>query len=207
MKFYNSMGPNPKLVRMFAAEKGYSFDAVEEVDMIQGANRQEPYLEQESGRAAAVRRALRRPLHRRDDRDLRADRGEAAQARADRHHARGSRRDAHVGAPDRVEDHPAAGRRLPLRRGAAAVQESHPHDPRGRRGPQGDRARRARLARRTARGPRHDRAGPLHARRHHALRVPRFRRRRSARWSTRRSRTCRTGSPRRRGARARRRER
>ena len=45
MKFFNSMGPNPKLVRMFAAEKGYKFDAVEEVDLIQGANRKEPYLE------------------------------------------------------------------------------------------------------------------------------------------------------------------
>ena len=44
MKFYNSMGPNPKLVRMFAAEKGYSFSAVEEVDLIKGANRKEPYL-------------------------------------------------------------------------------------------------------------------------------------------------------------------
>jgi glutathione S-transferase len=44
VKLYNSMGPNPKLVRMFAAEKGYSFDAVEEVDLIKGANRKEPYL-------------------------------------------------------------------------------------------------------------------------------------------------------------------
>ena len=44
MKFYNSMGPNPKLVRMFAAEKGYSFSAIEEVDLIKGANRKEPYL-------------------------------------------------------------------------------------------------------------------------------------------------------------------
>ena len=44
MKLYNSLGPNPKLVRMFAAEKGYSFSAIEEVDLMQGANRQEPYL-------------------------------------------------------------------------------------------------------------------------------------------------------------------
>jgi len=44
VKLYNSMGPNPKLVRMFAAEKGYSFPAVEEVDLIKGANRKEPYL-------------------------------------------------------------------------------------------------------------------------------------------------------------------
>ena len=45
MKFYNSMGPNPKLVRMFASEKGFSFPAVEEVDMMSGANRSGPYLQ------------------------------------------------------------------------------------------------------------------------------------------------------------------
>ena len=44
MKLFNSMGPNPKLVRMFAAEKGYSFAETEEVDLGGGANRQEPYL-------------------------------------------------------------------------------------------------------------------------------------------------------------------
>ena len=44
MKLYNSIGPNPKLVRMFAAEKGYSFSATEEVDLGGGANRREPYL-------------------------------------------------------------------------------------------------------------------------------------------------------------------
>jgi glutathione S-transferase len=44
VKFYNSLGPNPKLVRMFAAEKGYAFDSVEQVDLMIGANRKEPYL-------------------------------------------------------------------------------------------------------------------------------------------------------------------
>jgi glutathione S-transferase len=44
VKFYNSLGPNPKLVRMFAAEKGYAFDSVEQVDLMSGANRKEPYL-------------------------------------------------------------------------------------------------------------------------------------------------------------------
>jgi glutathione S-transferase len=44
MKLYNSLGPNPKLVRMFAAEKGITFPEVEEVDLRAGANRQEPYL-------------------------------------------------------------------------------------------------------------------------------------------------------------------
>jgi glutathione S-transferase len=44
MKFFNSLGPNPKLVRMFAAEKGFTFPEIEEVDLMGGANRQEPYL-------------------------------------------------------------------------------------------------------------------------------------------------------------------
>jgi glutathione S-transferase len=44
MKFYDSFGPNPKLVRMFAAEKSFAFPQVEKVDIIAGANRKEPYL-------------------------------------------------------------------------------------------------------------------------------------------------------------------
>lgn len=44
MKLYNSMGPNPKLVRMFAAEKDFAFSGVEEVDLGGGENRREPYL-------------------------------------------------------------------------------------------------------------------------------------------------------------------
>ncbi len=45
MKFYNSIGPNPKLVRMFAAEKGFAFDEVVEVDLVGGENRRGTYLE------------------------------------------------------------------------------------------------------------------------------------------------------------------
>ena len=44
MKFYNSIGPNPKLVRMFAAEKGYSFPETVEIDLMSGENRQDGYL-------------------------------------------------------------------------------------------------------------------------------------------------------------------
>jgi len=44
MKFYNSIGPNPKLVRIFAAEKAFTFPEVEEIDLMAGANRREPYL-------------------------------------------------------------------------------------------------------------------------------------------------------------------
>jgi glutathione S-transferase len=43
MKLYNSLGPNPRVVRMFALEKGIDLET-EEVDLRGGANRREPYL-------------------------------------------------------------------------------------------------------------------------------------------------------------------
>jgi glutathione S-transferase len=43
MKFYNSVGPNPRMVRMFMAEKGIDIPKVE-VDLRGGENRREPYL-------------------------------------------------------------------------------------------------------------------------------------------------------------------
>ncbi len=43
MKLYNSMGPNPHVVRMFAAEKGIDLD-LEEIDLMSGANRQPEFL-------------------------------------------------------------------------------------------------------------------------------------------------------------------
>ena len=43
MKFYNSIGPNPQVVKMFMAEKGIQIPFAE-VDLMAGANRQEPYL-------------------------------------------------------------------------------------------------------------------------------------------------------------------
>ena len=42
MKFYNSRGPNPRMVRMFMAEKGIDVPKVE-VDLLGGENRREPY--------------------------------------------------------------------------------------------------------------------------------------------------------------------
>lgn len=42
MKFYNSIGPNPRVVRMFMAEKGIDIPKVE-VDLRGGENRREPY--------------------------------------------------------------------------------------------------------------------------------------------------------------------
>jgi glutathione S-transferase len=44
VKLYNSMGPNPKLVRMFAAEKGYAFSDRVEVDLGGGENRKDAFL-------------------------------------------------------------------------------------------------------------------------------------------------------------------
>ena len=44
MKFYNSIGPNPQVVRVFAAERGIELET-QEVDLMAGENRQAPYLE------------------------------------------------------------------------------------------------------------------------------------------------------------------
>jgi len=43
MKFYNSIGPNPRVVKMFMKEKGIEIP-VEEIDLLKGDNRREPYL-------------------------------------------------------------------------------------------------------------------------------------------------------------------
>jgi glutathione S-transferase len=43
MKFYNSIGPNPRVVKMFMAEKGLDIPYVE-VDLMAGENRKEPHL-------------------------------------------------------------------------------------------------------------------------------------------------------------------
>jgi glutathione S-transferase len=43
MKLINSVGPNPQVVRMFAAEKGLKL-AMEQIDLMGGENRQGPFL-------------------------------------------------------------------------------------------------------------------------------------------------------------------
>jgi glutathione S-transferase len=43
MKFYNSMGPNPRVVKMFMAEKGLDIPRVE-VNLMGGENRQPDYV-------------------------------------------------------------------------------------------------------------------------------------------------------------------
>lgn len=44
MKFYNSIGPNPRVVRMFLAEKALQIPVVQ-IDLLKGENRREPYLQ------------------------------------------------------------------------------------------------------------------------------------------------------------------
>jgi glutathione S-transferase len=44
MKLINSIGPNPQVVRTFAAEKGIKLET-ETVDIMKGENRQAPYLQ------------------------------------------------------------------------------------------------------------------------------------------------------------------
>ncbi len=48
MKFYNSVGPNPRVVRIFAAERGITLDKVA-VDLRGGENRQPAYVAKNPG--------------------------------------------------------------------------------------------------------------------------------------------------------------
>ena len=48
MKLYDSIGPNPRMVRMFAAERGATVDMVK-LDLLGGENRQEAYLQVNPG--------------------------------------------------------------------------------------------------------------------------------------------------------------
>lgn len=55
MLFYDSIGPNPKVVRVFMAERGISGIPVETVDIRAGACRQEPFLSRNpSGQCPAL---------------------------------------------------------------------------------------------------------------------------------------------------------
>lgn len=47
MKLYNSIGPNPRVVRMFMAEKAVEVPLVE-IDLLGGENRRDPYLRKNS---------------------------------------------------------------------------------------------------------------------------------------------------------------
>jgi glutathione S-transferase len=44
MLLYDSIGPNPKVVRMFMAERGISGIPTETIDLMAGENRREPFL-------------------------------------------------------------------------------------------------------------------------------------------------------------------
>ncbi len=48
MKLINSFGPNPRMVRMFMAEKGIELPT-EELDLLGGENRQKPYTDKNPG--------------------------------------------------------------------------------------------------------------------------------------------------------------
>ena len=48
MKLVNSLGPNPRCVRMFMAEKGLSLETVE-LDILGGDNRKSPYTDKNPG--------------------------------------------------------------------------------------------------------------------------------------------------------------
>lgn len=55
MLFYDSIGPNPRTVRMFMAERGITGIPTEKIDLVAGENRQTPYLQKNpSGQTPAL---------------------------------------------------------------------------------------------------------------------------------------------------------
>ena len=48
MRMYNSLGPNPRCVRMFMTEKGVTLDTIE-IDILGAENRQGPYTDKNPG--------------------------------------------------------------------------------------------------------------------------------------------------------------
>jgi hypothetical protein len=74
MLLYNSIGPNPKVVRMFMAERGIEIPRVE-VDLMGGENRREPYLSKNpSGQCPALNWTMAPCLPRSPRSALRANR-------------------------------------------------------------------------------------------------------------------------------------
>jgi glutathione S-transferase len=49
VKFYNSLGPNPRCVRIFMAEKGIDIPDKVELDLLGGENRRPPYTDKNPG--------------------------------------------------------------------------------------------------------------------------------------------------------------
>ena len=140
MKFYNSVGPNPRMVRMFMAEKGFDVPKVE-VDLRGGENRREPYLkvnpsgqcpalELDDGTVLAEITAICEYV---DEvkKDTPSLIGDTPEERAN---------DAHVGAPHRPQHRRAGAQRLPLLAGAEDLPGPRPLHSRGGRRPEGHRA-------------------------------------------------------------------
>ena len=132
MKFYDSAGPNPKVVRVFMAEKGITIP-LEKVDLRAGDNRKEPHLkrnphgqmpalELDNGSFVSEITAICEYLE--DKHPTPA---------ADRRDAGGEGRVPDVDASRRPQHLRAARQRLPLRRGQRFLQE--PHSDRARSSP------------------------------------------------------------------------
>lgn len=50
MLFYDSIGPNPKVVRMFMAERGVTGIPTQKIDLMSAENRKEPFLSRNPAR-------------------------------------------------------------------------------------------------------------------------------------------------------------
>ena len=106
MKLYDLIGPNPRIVRMFMAEKGIEMPK-QTVDLRGGENRQEAASQAQPARPDADAGTRRRQLSLRDHRDLRISRRKEPGARDDRRDAGRARRVPDVDAPRRPQHLPS----------------------------------------------------------------------------------------------------
>ena len=132
MKLYNSIGPNPRIVRMFMAEKGIEMPK-QTVDLRGGENRQAehlkrnphgqmPTLELDDGSYLSEITAICEYLEEKN-----------ARTRDDRRDAGTARRMPDVDPARRSQHRRAARQRLPFRRGAEIFRKAHSLSRRKRR--------------------------------------------------------------------------
>ena len=137
MKLYDSIGPNPQIVRMFMAEKGIETPK-QGVDLRGGENRQAEHLKRNPMGQMPTLELDGRLLSLRSSADLRISRGEASEPAVDRRERGRARRVPYVDPPRRSQHRRADDQRLPLRRRLEVFRETRRLRARGLARPEED---------------------------------------------------------------------
>ena len=163
MKFYDSVGPNPRIVRMFMAEKGIEMPK-QTVDLRKGENREAEHLKRNPHGQM--------PTLELDDGNYVSEITAICEYLEEKHPTPPmiARRMPDVDAPRRSQHLRAYGQRLSLRRGLEVLREADPCRARGLARPEDGRRQPPAMAQRAdGRRPRLSLRQALHAGRHPAL--------------------------------------